>query len=100
MISLPNLSTGVTYTGSASDSTTKTTDENLVKQNIQYELGYCTATSDASYTAIAQNDTLNSGVANKRTACLRISYKSTATDVPSADVTVSGLNAHIDYVQN
>ena len=77
-ITLPNMSTGVTYTGSASDSTKKTADENLVKQNIQYELGYCTATSDATYTTIAQNDTLNAG--QTRSACIRISYKSTATE--------------------
>ena len=96
-ITLPNMSTGVTYTGSATDSTKKTADENLVKQNIQYELGYCTATSDATYTAIAQNDTLNAG--QTKSACIRISYKSTATDVPSADVSVTGIDAHIDYVQ-
>jgi len=96
-ITLPNMSTGVTYTGSATESAKKTADENLVKQNIQYELGYCTATSDATYTAIAQNDTLNAG--QTKSACIRISYKSTATDVPSADVSVTGIDAHIDYVQ-
>ncbi len=99
-VTLPNLTSGVTYTGSATDSAKKTADENLVKSNIQYELGYCTATSDTTYTEITANDTLNSGAANKRTACLRISYKSSATDVPSSDVTVAGLDAHIDYVQN
>ena len=80
---LPNVA-AATYTGDAGDVT-------IVKPNIEYSLKY----SDG--TAIAANDTLNAGA--KATLKLHVGYSSSATDLPSADVRVSALDAHIDYVQ-
>lgn len=76
---------GATYAGASADVT-------IVKANLEYSLTH------ADGTAITQNETLNAGTT--KSLKLKISYKSSATNLPAADVTVSGLNAHIDYVQN
>lgn len=73
-----------TYTGAAADVL-------IVKPNLEYTLTY------SNGTAIAADDTLNSGTT--RTLKLHIGYSSSATDLPEADVTITGLDAHIDYVQ-
>ena len=74
-----------TYDGATADIT-------IVKSNLEYSLTH------ADGSAITVNETLNAGTT--KSLKLTISYKSSATSLPAADVTVSGLNAHIDYVQN
>ena len=76
---------GATYTGGSA------ADRELVQNNLEYTLTY------SNGTAIAQNDAL--AASGEATLKLHVGYKSTATDLPAATVTVGGLNAHIDYVQ-
>lgn len=78
-----------TFTGSGD---TKDADETLVETSYEYTLTYV----DGG-TAIAQNDTLNAG--ETKTVKLTVTYKDTATQLPTADVTVNGSGATITYVQ-
>ncbi len=91
-VTLPNLN-NATY----SSTNNITADINLVKANIEYSLTY---NNDATYgnKTPEVNDTLPAN--SSKSLKLTISYKSSATDLPSEAVTVSGLNARIDYVQN
>ena len=58
---------------------------------------YVTLVYDGTTTTPAKNDELKAGASRKLR--LTISYKSTATDIPSTTITVSGINSHIDYKQ-
>lgn len=91
-VTLPNLN-NASYVSTSN----KTADINMVKENIEYSLTY---NNDSTYgnKTPEVNDLLASGAT--KSLKLTISYKSSATDLPSEAVTVSGLNARIDYVQN
>ena len=84
-VTLPNIST-VSMTGS-------TADVSLVRSNLQFSLVYT-----SNNKAPAKGDTLAAGETKNMT--LKITYNASATNLPSAAVTVSGLDAHIDYKQN
>lgn len=86
---LPDIST-LTITGSAADVA-------IVRQNLEFSLVYSTGDAKAGQTPAA-GDTLAAGATRNLT--LTISYKSTADNLPANDVTISGLNAHIDYIQD
>ena len=88
-VSIPNIA-NLTVTGSEGDVA-------IVKSNLEYSLVYATGDVNAGQTPAA-GDTLAAGQSRKLK--LTISYKSNATSLPSNDVTVSGINAHIDYIQD
>ena len=83
-VTLPDIA-NLTITGSEAD-------VSLVKSNLEFSLVY-----DGTTTTPAKNDELKAGASRKLR--LTISYKSTATDIPSTTITVSGINSHIDYKQ-
>ena len=80
-------SAGISFNGASA------ADEAIVKENVVYSLVY----NDTNI-APKKDDTLASGATQKLK--LTISYKDTATQMPSTTVIVTGLDAHIDYKQN
>ncbi|MBQ1496157.1 MAG: hypothetical protein IIZ40_02230 [Bacilli bacterium] len=93
-VELPNLA-NATY----QSANNVTSDINLVKQYLRYSLTYASDEAETSYRgkALATDDTLSKN--SSRKLKLTISYDSSATDIPSEAVTVSGLNARVNYVQ-
>lgn len=89
-VSLPDIS-NISISGVSSD------DLALIRTNLEFSLVYGTGDTKAGQ-APAAGDTLASNTS--RPMVLTISYKSSATNLPSDDITISGLNAHIDYVQD
>ena len=78
-------------------------DKTLVQNNIQYSLVYGTGDTKAG-SAPAVNDTLNGKVTatpsgQSRPLKLTIAYKSTATDLPSTDVSITNIHANFTYAQ-
>lgn len=67
-------------------------DCTLVKNNLTYTLKY---TDNSNITA---GDKLAAGASKNVT--LTITYSASATDVPSNDVTITGLDSYIDYIQD
>ena len=67
-------------------------DCTLVKNNLTYTLTY------ANGAALADGDKLAAGAT--KSLKLTITYNASATDVPSDDVTISGLDSYIDYIQD
>lgn len=86
-ITIPEAST-FTYTGSGDS---KDADETLVKGNMEYTLTY----DDGS--AIAASDTLNAG--ESKTLKLTLTYKSSATALPVADVNITNITSTLVYEQ-
>lgn len=82
------LASSFTYTGSGDS---KTADEALVKENMEYTLTY----DDGS--AIAENDALNAG--DSKTLKLTLTYKSGATSLPVADVDITDITSTLVYAQ-
>lgn len=78
----------LTYTGSGA---AKAADEELVKGNMEYTITY------ADGTAIAENDTLAAGAT--KNLKLTLTYKSSATSLPQADVSISDITGTIVYNQ-
>ena len=72
---------------------TETADCALVKNNLTYTLTYTNPSG-----TITAGDTLAAGAT--RHCILTITYNSSATDVPANDVTISGLDSYIDYIQD
>ena len=89
-VSLPDIS-NISISGVSSD------DLALIRSNREFSLVYGTGDTKAGQ-APAAGDTLASNTS--RPMVLTISYKNSATNLPSDDITISGLNAHIDYVQD
>ncbi len=89
-VSLPDIS-NISISGVSSD------DLALIRTNLEFSLVYGTGDTKAGQ-APAAGDTLASNTS--RPMVLTISYKNSATNLPSDDITISGLNAHIDYVQD
>lgn len=89
-VSLPDIS-NISISGVSSD------DLALIRSNLEFSLVYGTGDTKAGQ-APAAGDTLASNTS--RPMVLTISYKNSATNLPSDDITISGLNAHIDYVQD
>lgn len=89
-VSIPDIST-ITVSGASND------DLALIRNNLEFKLVYSAGDAKAGQTPAA-GDTLASG--QTRNLTLTISYKSSATSLPSDDITVSNLSAHIDYVQD
>ena len=67
-------------------------DEALVKANLYFTIKY-----KGTDTTPAAGDVIAAGA--KRTIVITIGYSDTATDMPTNTVTVTGLNAHIDFEQ-
>lgn len=89
-VSIPDISS-ITVSGASND------DLTLIRNNLEFKLVYSAGDAKAGQ-APADGDTLASG--QTRNLTLTISYKSSATALPSDDITVSNLSAHIDYVQD
>lgn len=93
--------------GSATDPEKKTADEKLVCDNVVYEFKYDTnknGEADAEDKDVAEGDLLNAtdqhdGEALEE-AYIKVTYKSTANDIPSDSVTVTGLDRDLTYTQN
>ena len=67
-------------------------DCTLVKNNLTYTLTY------ANGTALADGDKLAAGAT--KSLKLTITYNASATNVPTNDVTITGLDSYIDYIQD
>ena len=70
---------------------TAATDAQIVKDNLVYKLTY------SDDTAINANDTLNKG--QSKTLKLTVSYPSTATQIPTAEVDITGMDVTFVYTQ-
>ena len=82
-----------TIVGTAVDSDDKAADEALVAENLVYTLTY------SGGTAIVKNtDTLAKD--ETKTLVLTVGYKSTATEMPSAAVNITGMDVTFVYTQN
>lgn len=81
-----------------------TADASIVENNFVYTLAYTndttieqTGTIKTAGTEVAQNDQLLAGQTVNLT--LTVAYKSTATEIPSDDVNITGLDASLIYAQ-
>ena len=76
-------------TGTAEE--TATEDERIVRENLVYTLTY------ADDTAINVNDVLNKN--DSKTLKLTVAYKATATEMPTAEVDITGMDVTFVYGQ-
>lgn len=82
----------LTCTGSASDPTTKSSDEQIVCEDVVYEFKYQDSDTDVSL-----EDTLDSG--ETKGVYLKLTYKSSADDLPTDAVNITGLDKTLVYNQ-
>ena len=92
-LTMPEVS-ALTYEGTALEAQ-KTTDENTVKENIEYKL------TDESGSEITDGGTLvlDTDSNQRKKMKLTMTYKSTAQSIPSAAVNISGLDISMIFEQ-